>query len=423
MDMKLDDAFNLNEENVLFFIRIRGKKNYFKNVYGDTLLSSFSNITEYRTISEYSFDADIIIDLNSTNRDYLTQNEFLHLNSLSSIDNIIKRCRGLRSCKRSEAVELISRTYIVLNRIYAQNKDLKLIVTNAIDNFVMHMMVLIGKDVGIKFLPITGSFMSPEYSLMILDGYPSFKREVSNFEIDTVMSDISLKFRKKRKNILLKVYVANIYSILSKYYRYFFRYLLKYKLMKNISYENRFANETSTNGKIWSFTNFRYYKKSVKKTDQPSIYIPLHWYPEATTDYWISDEYFLNYYSSLYSEVDSLVKKGFRVLVKEHPHFGFQRDTVVYKKLQNIGAEIISPSVDITTVFEVVDLVIILNGSTAIEAAIYGKPVARLTNSYFDEHIKIYNYDDKFKDYLLTRSQITGLLKQVLSVSFKNIIS
>ena len=149
----------------------------------------------------------------------------------------------------------------------------------------------------------------------------------------------------------------------------------------------------------------------------------MHWYPEATTDYWISDEYFLNYYSSLYSEVDSLVKKGFRVLVKEHPHFGFQRDTVVYKKLQNIGAEIISPSVDITSVFEVVDLVIILNGSTAIEAAIYGKPVARLTNSYFDEHIKIYNYDDKFKDYLLTRSQITGLLKQVLSVSFKNIIS
>ena len=412
--------FELNDKEVLFFIRIRGKKSYFENIYGDVFLSSFLNISQYRTIFEYSLVAVLFINLNATDRDYLTQKEFVHLNRLAPIDDIIKKCRGLRECSRTEAMQLISRCYIVLKQTFENEPDLKLIVTNCIDNFVMHMMVIIGRDAGVCFIPITGSFMSPDYSLMILDGTASVKRGVSSSEVKAVFEAITTKLQTSRKHNKIGKYLENIYNIFSKYYRYFVRYLIKYRLMGLISYENRFALECSGSGRLWSFLNFSFFENEVRKSDKLTIYIPLHWYPEATTDYWITDDYFLDYYPSLYGEINFLMAKGFNVVVKEHPHFGFQRPSHVYKKLNSLGVQIISPNVPVKEVFDAVDLVLVMNGSTAIEAAVYGKPVARLTNSYYEGHVKRFDYDTDFKKYTMTKGEASNLVEHALSLSFKN---
>ena len=49
-----------------------------------------------------------------------------------------------------------------------------------------------------------------------------------------------------------------------------------------------------------------------------TVYIPLHYHPEATTDYWISDPGYLTDYPSLIKTIKSYSERGYKVLVKEH---------------------------------------------------------------------------------------------------------
>ena len=124
----------LRDEEVLFFIRIRGKRSYFRAMYTDSLLARFSGLRQFRTISEYPRDADILIDLNSVERDWLTHDEWTDLSRMVDIGEVIRRCRGLRTASYDLSVKLISRTYLFFARFYAANPQLRLIVAGTVDN-------------------------------------------------------------------------------------------------------------------------------------------------------------------------------------------------------------------------------------------------------------------------------------------------
>ena len=116
-----------------------------------------------------------------------------------------------------------------------------------------------------------------------------------------------------------------------------------------------------------------------------TAYIPLHYVPEATIDYWVHDEFEYDYERSLYHAVDKLTENGFRVVAKEHPAFQLSRNFSFYKELKRKGVILVSGSVPTKVLFEQSDVVVVWNGSTGIEAALYGKPVVRVCNSYYGD--------------------------------------
>lgn len=413
--------FELNESEVLFFIRIRGRDSYFRDVYGEGLLSEFPNISKPKCISEYTRDADVHIDLDNPQRDYLTKKEWNNLNRIVSVDSLIQRCRGLRSIRRDKALSYIYRAYLFINNYFLEDRMTKLIVIGAIDNYVMHLLYLIGEDYGVTFLPITDSFMSPEYKLMIADGKPKVKRNTSDEEVDYIYENIELSTNAERNYYPLKQYLKCYYLLFSYIYRYAVRYIIGNRLLKKSSYEHAFMRYINTEFSVSSMFRIRFLNTKLRKTKKKSVYLPLHWYPEATTDYWIDSEFYVDYYSAMKGVVKELVSCNYDVVIKEHPHFLFMRYSGVYKDLISAGAILVSPIVSTKQVFDAVDLVLVMNGSTGIEAAVYGKPVAKLTNSYYgDRYIK--TFDSSIEDighYTIAKSNTKKMIRLVAESSIK----
>ena len=417
------DLTLLRDHEVLFFIRIRGKKSYFQNVYTKAFIDLFESINTHRCISEYIYDADVHIDLNTLERDFLTLEEHAILSSIIDYNDVIMRCRGLRTTKYTTAVQLINRAFLFFYRLYSENKELRLIACGAVDNYIMDIMQRTGSYCGIKFIGITDSFMSPKYKLITLRG------EASSFS--TPAEEEVLKVYEKLKETMVSPIVPNkrkakinaVYDFCSYYYRYFIRYILTHKFQGKLAYEYMFA---PVMGKFNSFDKLlavKYLKAEhyiIIEAGKRYAYIPLHYFPEATIDYWITDPYHVNYETSLIDTIEKLTAQGFEIIVKEHPAFYLARSSSFYKKIVERGCFLVSPFVLTKNILAKVDLVVVWNGSTGIEAIVNQKPVVKVTNSYYGDGI-IPGLDQAAELPKPTDEIGLNVIKKVLESSFRTV--
>lgn len=379
---------SLTDEEVIFFIRIRGRDSYFREVYGSRLIEAFQSLKKHRCISEYKRDADIHIDLNAVPRDYLYQDEYDTLNNLVSYDEIIKRCRGLRSIPYTEACKLIARAYLFFEGFYIANPQLKLIVTGEIDNYVMDLMVRIGERHRVRFLGLTASLMSPEYQLCVVRGELTPIENSDNYSVDTFKEKVLRNLENGYKNNIKEICSRVIYSVSSYIYRVLVRYFIKYRLFGRLEYEYRFAPYLygfKSFSQIFALRHLAKEHELTRSSASKKAYIPLHWYPEATTDYWIKSLYHVDYFSSVMDTIRLLQGQGYAVFAKEHPHFLLAREGSFYKALNSVGCTVLSPTVKTKDVFDNVDLVVVWNGSTGIESLLYGMLTLRVVNSYYGD--------------------------------------
>ncbi|RXI35522.1 hypothetical protein CRU99_13855, partial [Malaciobacter mytili] len=168
---------------------------------------------------------------------------------------------------------------------------------------------------------------------------------------------------------------------------YIVRYIYKYKICGRLEYEYKFAPQ---NAMLYSFDQLfaiRYLKYNYvfPKEKEKSAYIPLHFYPEATTDYWIDDLYTVDYLTSVLNTTKRLLNLGYKVYIKEHPHYFLSRKSEFYKALLEFDIILLSPFTTTKEIFDHVDLVVVWNGSTGIESMVYGKDTVKVSNSYYGD--------------------------------------
>lgn len=409
----------LTDDEVLFFIRIRGKKSYFKNVYTSSLIKVFENIKLHRCISEYKKDADIYIDLKSVKRDYLFRDEYNDLISCCDLNEIRLRCRGLRSIALHESNKLIYRAYLFFTDFFSKNRSLKLIVIGTIDNFILDLMVRIGKKYGIQFLAITDSFMSPAYKLLTVRGewndVGTYKEEDGVVFKQKVLSSLH---NAKSPKIINQIF-RNFYHLCSYFYRYIIRYLFLYKICGRLEFEYRFAPYIHMFNSFDQIMALQYlhFRDAFSKSISKKAYIPLHYYPEATTDYWIMNLYDVDYLSSVLDTVQRLQKLGYTVYCKEHPSFFLARESSFYKALKSLNVIILAPFITAKKIFDSVDLVVVWNGSTGIESMIYGKDTIRITNSYYGD--EIITTLDEFEKGFPIKNYVGQCIEKVYRTSFQ----
>jgi hypothetical protein len=387
IDYKLGniDLSTIKGSEVLFWIRIRGKNSYFKNEYTPALINTFKNISSFKTVSEYPRLGTYYINVDRNVSSQLCDEKQKVFNKLLDLNDCILRCRGLRQIKFDEAHSLIIRAFNSSYDIIKKQKEigLKLFVTNAVDNYIMDIFSKLCIYFNVKILPITNSFLSPQYKLCSLYGERNAIRSPSSDEINTVVAEIKNRYSNKSQ----LTYVSKLQRIpldfVKNAYKLIFRYYLGYKLLGKLSYEHRFAKSWCNFGYLENISPERYFtniEKLTKFKNEKLVYIPLHLTPEATTDYWLPRP---NYLTSLLKCLRNLRQNGFIPILKEHPAFAFRRKTKFYKGLIKLGYHIISFDVPTNTILKIIDKVVIWNGSTGIEAMVNGNRILFLDCPYY----------------------------------------
>jgi len=418
--MKLKKYNNINlaelEDNqVLFFVRIRGKKNVFNHYYPEEFLKSFSKLKMFRTISEYRV-GDIHIDINLINIYDITNKQHILFDKLLDIQDIIIRCRGLREISYSESKSLILRTAKFFDEYFLKHRNLKLIVSLIVDNYVMDVMVRMAKYYQVEVIQLVGFFI-PGYVRFTDKGIGIKVRDVKGTEVLSVINRLELKKESHFATGKLKSIKRAIIDYISYKYRYIIRYLLKYKVLGRLEYEYRFAKYFKGFNKISKLSVNKYYD-SFTKIKKTSVFIPLHYHPEATVDYWSDKPENADYLGSLLPVISFYREMGVQVVFKEHPAYYLRRSIEFYKVLKAYdNVIIIEPFSSSQSIVELVDKVCIHTGSVGLESLMLDKHVYKITENYYSFGF-IPKYDQLHKPYkLLSKKEKIYIIKRILETT------
>lgn len=417
---------DFRDEEVIFFIRIRGKKSYFANVYTEAFLANFEGVTTYRTISEYPFDADVHIDLNAQS-DNISEAKWSKYSSLFDLAEMIERCRGLRFIAFQSALDLVFRAIQFFETFFTQHPDLKLIVMGTVDNYVMDIMERMAKLHQVDCIAVTDSFMSPTYKLISVRGEHNAFRTVSEAEVTAAVVFTRSKLEARRSKTFRKMVGFALYCFASYYYRYVMRYWVRHRLLGRLEYEYIFAPKLAHFHSLSQAVAACRLPRTPSPIEsrgsdaRPLAYVPLHYVPEATIDYWVASTYHCNYERSLFDVCSRLQALGYDVVAKEHPAYQFGRTAAFYRKLTALGVMCLSGEVSTQDIFDHVDLVVVWNGSTGIEGLLAGKRVVRVVNSYYGDAIPSFETASK-EDTGEAAVSADVVMRKVLETSFKTIL-
>jgi hypothetical protein len=420
------ETTDYNENEILFFIRIKGKKHFFENIYTNTVIERlFGHLKFFHTISEYP-NANHHIDINKIKIDELDYADYRFFNENIKMDvaSIIFRCRGLREIPFAESKDLILRVTKYWNNFF-RNNQYKLVVIHIIDNYVLDIMYKVAKFHKINVVVLTDFFIK-DYRRHTIYGEFNFQKTPSLEELISIKNHL----QSKKKSFWLdginifKNLKYTLYLFLSYYARYIIRYLIGYKLCGNLSYEYRFANVLS---KI-SIKNFfvnKYFSKidenEIQNKYKSAIYIPLHVFPEANVDYWITSYVDSDYYSTIFEALSFFRDKNINVYIKEHPGFLFQRNIEFYKKVIKFSnIKLISPFDYNVNLLDNIENVLVWHGSSGIEAVMSNKKVIVYDKNFYSSNflVSLENFD---KSKVLSDFEKNQFLTNILSgtLSFK----
>lgn len=232
---------NLTDDEVLFFIRIKGKKFQFSALYPETFLNEFKKLNRYKTISEYKKNADVVINLSNCNISDISTEDYDLIEKKINIDSVIKRCRGLRAISLHESRELVLKCCKYFIDFYKSNPTLKVIVSCTVDNYVMDIMFQLSKHYSVNCIGITEFFLYPNYKLVTNYGEANDFYEPTNKEVESVLNQLLQKKESPLAISKLSAYKNLLGYYISYYFRYIVRYLYFYKLKGDRAYEYRFA--------------------------------------------------------------------------------------------------------------------------------------------------------------------------------------
>lgn len=373
-------GFNQNE--VLIYRRNHAG---FLKSHSEILKNIFNIEGKVKEISEYK-DADYFIDVNQYKLSDLSIEDFETIDSLIPFNEVILRDRWLRSIPFSQAAEIVYTVSKWLIEFFKKNK-FKLIVSQCVDNYVMDLTFRIATNQDVTVLSYV-NFFFPGYKRITLYGEHNFVREPSKNEVQKLYKQLVEKEKTVfvvDKNKALKNAVVYYFKYKLKY---FFHYLIKYKLLGNKQYDYPSTPYPVYPRKLSGFFSGKYFTDTVSKKESEKVaYLPLQYFPEATLEYWVDDARKVNYNQDLLRTVRKIQSQGYTVYVKEHSAMAYKRELTFYKLLKNNDVKILNPFVSAHDIMEASDLVVVGTGTTGIESLMNGKNVVFTTKNWYNKEM------------------------------------
>ena len=144
-----------------------------------------------------------------------------------------------------------------------------------------------------------------------------------------------------------------------------------------------------------------------------AAYLPLHYVPEQTTDYFCKNIAAPGYERYIFSIVDQSAGKT-QFLVKEHPAMFGKRSLSFYERLRDReNVRIIHPLDSSLQLLEDVGTVLVDNGTVGVESLIRGKRVIAFEDSYYSGLHPNLHRVEAYSDDLLDIPLVDGYSNEV----------
>ena len=302
--------------------------------------------------------------------------------------DIITRCRFLRGLESKKAEELCCRLYSGIEELFRTHK-INMVLMPIIDCYSLDILDRVAKAKGIPVIAFCGNFIKGYSRFTVRGERIDLKRVVADSEVNTVygmLTEQSYKpdfafMRKVNKTAIIKRYVRNICK--EKIY-----YNLKKTLDRdwdNYHFNTVGKTDLSTMLEQLDAPYFTHINLLSDINMKSAVYIPLHFTPEATVDYW-SQNALDSYYEKSVEQIIKNADSSIIFLVKEHPSMMGRRNPDFYKRFSAFrNVFLIHPYDSSNMLLNMVDTVVVYTGSVGVEALLRNKRVLSFTKNYYSD--------------------------------------
>lgn len=380
----------------LLYLDRNVKKSY--EYYGALLNYLKFDKSQYKTISEYP-GCDFYIDLKDFKYTFCSD-EYWSLYRELDIFSIVSRCRVLRSLTLTESRDLIMRALFASFEFFNNNRYIDHLVTICVDRYTLDIFTFVALKFEVKVTAIGGSFI-PKTRRITLKGEMNDVRIVDVKELDSILrslNDRSYLTTGKSTNVKqLKLFLIGYISDVCKY---IFHYWILHRLFRKLNFHYLLAKGISFKSILNLCYTSKYFtinslSKLIGLHNKESIYIPLHYHPEATLDYWaisLNESFYLETLCEVISFYNS---RGIKVYLKEHPAMHYKRNISFYKTLLSFEkVELINSFIESSALFDFFDNIVIWQGSSGLEYVNANKNVYTYFKPYYDSGLM-----KSYKDY------------------------
>ncbi|MCC7573107.1 MAG: hypothetical protein KO464_06930 [Candidatus Methanofastidiosum sp.] len=380
------------------------------------------------TVSDFKHNGDIWFG------DYIYQLAYKEQYFSDEIMRDIRmRCRFLRLFQSDMADGLVNNLAYGLYK-YFSSHDIDIVMGGLIDNYTQDVLERIAVERKIPYISFVRHFFSGYCRISARGELRKMPRVVTNEEV-------SLSLKQIMQESFKPDFKLNRPKSTKEMYYFYFRELLKknlyFPLKRNIERDPHNYHYNTTLPRNWSFSSvifkddkkyFRTLENLPSHIDENAVYIPLHFSPEATVDYWADNPRFALQEETIL-ELATQTPAHIQLLIKEHPAMYLRRRIDFYERLKDYNnVTLIHPYESSNRLLNIVQNVLVFTGSVGVEALLRGKRVLTVTKNYYsDLHPNIFKIsqinDEAIRLKLQTYSQeqfIHDILQGLFKADFYN---
>lgn len=402
----------MKEKTILLYTRPNTKEYLYAIANNIKIEKNIVSVSDFKNDGDYWMGKYLYTKKNIQNNYY----------SRDELDDIILRCRYLRSISFDDAKDLVVKYAYGINDVL-DSISVNYIIAEIIDNYCMDIIYREAVKRNIKVISPMGTFISGYMRFTVKGEIQILNRNVSNNEAQRVLDKLLDDKFKGRVGGL--GYSGNLNRG-----KYFYRRILIESVLNPIrkivtkdKYNNLYNTRLYESKNILNylgrkvlccFTNIH----DIEYGDN-DIYLPLHCTPEATTEYFCDSPKF-GFYEDAIIDIIRNSSNNVRFIIKDHPVMYGVRHVKFYKELlKNDNVILINPLEDSNSIMKNVNTILVCTGSAGVEGLLRGKRVLCLSNNYYSDlhpnaHVVSKVDDIVVKSEIINYDQLT-FIKDLLS--------
>lgn len=391
----------------------------------------------YLKMVKYAYhDADIVTLADERGKAMIWTGDFIYVKGKTTLNNFFDaptmediriRCRYLRKLEIERAYSLINSLAYGFQKMF-EEKKFDFVMGGLIDCYVQDVLNRIAIYNHVLYVSFVGHFFNGYARISTRGELNPIKRKVTDEEISEILQSLLNPAYKpnfelnKEKSMFdaVKIWGREIIK------KYAFSLIKIIKQDPDNYHYNTVLDRYWRFSDIWEFNmdKFFFHIGDVEKMiDENTIYMPLHFTPEATVDYWCDDPMYA-YQESIILELIENMPKNTMLLIKEHPAMYLRRDLEFYRKIQeHHNVKLIHPYDNSNLLLEMVENVAVFTGSVGVEALLRGKRVFTFSKNYYSQlhpniH-KIKSFNENIYEYPIVEYPNELFVKALLQGLFK----
>ena len=360
------------------------------------------------------------------------------------INNIIIRCRLLRSLRRELAIKMILAMDYSVNILFDETNP-KYIVSLRVDSYVLDLIERSSKKRGIIFLGIWKSAFIKGYFFVTSRGElnylrPTFEQVVCENDItNPKFKAVSIKGSKNFNTV--SNFKIKLYDLFRSYYLSIFKYIIKDRLGYRYLTNSFMIPEYSVNITELSYDAFIKDDWSILLNNNDSnknIFIALQVNPESTIDYYVNDLNLINYEKVLIDFIKQFDNTEYFIFIKDHPNMYGRRNHKFFKEITSFhNVRLVPYEISSNYILEHTKIVFTWSGTISVQAVLADKISLVVNPPYYVEgmYIQIKSINDiqnivklisdyKFpQDFTEKKTELLNLINSSLycgDLNFKN---